>query len=122
MHQHDIAIPTLPSRSLNDTLAFYQRLGFDGKILGVGNSYAILQRGTVELHFFVHTQLRPTESSFGCYIRVLDVESVHQAFALAQLPESGIPRMDALEVKPWGLREFAVVDPDGNLLRIGQVL
>jgi hypothetical protein len=30
--------------------------------------------------------------------------------------------MDALADKPWGLREFALVDPDGNLLRIGQVI
>ena len=30
--------------------------------------------------------------------------------------------MDALEDKPWGLREFAIGDPDGNLLRIGQIL
>jgi hypothetical protein len=28
----------------------------------------------------------------------------------------------SLEDKPWGLREFAVVDPDGNLLRIGQLI
>jgi hypothetical protein len=30
--------------------------------------------------------------------------------------------MERLEDKPWGLREFAIVDPDGNLLRIGQVI
>ena len=36
------------------------------------------------------------------------------------LPSSGIPRIDRLENKPWGIREFAIVDPDGNLLRIGQ--
>jgi hypothetical protein len=30
--------------------------------------------------------------------------------------------MDMLEDKPWGLREFAVVDPDGNLIRIGQII
>ena len=30
--------------------------------------------------------------------------------------------MDTLEDKPWGLREFAILDPDGNLLRIGQVI
>lgn len=122
MQLHDTAIPTLPSRSLSDTLAFYQRLGFDGEILGVGDSYAILRRGAVELHFFSHRELRPADSSAGCYIRVLDVESIHQAFALSQLPQRGIPRMDALEDKPWGMREFAIVDPDGNLMRIGQVL
>jgi len=30
--------------------------------------------------------------------------------------------MDALEDKPWGMREFAIVDADGNLIRIGQAL
>jgi hypothetical protein len=30
--------------------------------------------------------------------------------------------METLEDKPWGLREFAVVDLDGNLLRIGEVI
>jgi hypothetical protein len=57
-----------------------------------------------------------------CYIRVSDVESIYQAFALAQLPPKGIPRMDAIQDKAWGMREFAIVDPDGNLLRIGQLL
>jgi len=121
MQQQDIAIPILPARSLSDTLAFFQRLGFEGKIHSHGD-YAILTRGTVELHFFTHRELQPAESSAMCYIRVTDVESIYRDFALAQLPRTGIPRMDALEDKPWGLREFAVVDPDGNLLRIGQVL
>jgi hypothetical protein len=40
----------------------------------------------------------------------------------ASLPLRGIPRMDAIENKSWGMREFAIVDEDGNLLRIGQVL
>jgi hypothetical protein len=38
------------------------------------------------------------------------------------LPRKGIPRQDVLEDKPWGMREFAIVDPNGNLLRIGQTL
>jgi hypothetical protein len=118
----DIAIPILPSRSVNDTLAFFRRLGFDGKIWGEPYSYGILRRGTVELHFFTQEDLRPAESASGCYIRVSDVETIYQAFALAGLPREGIPRQDSLEDKPWGMREFAIVDPDGNLLRIGQPL
>jgi len=118
----DIAIPILPSRSVNDTLAFFKRLGFEGKIWGAPYSYGILRRGTVELHFFTQEDLRPAESSAGCYIRVSDVENIYQTFALAALPRKGIPRQDALEDKPWGMREFAIVDPDGNLLRIGQPL
>jgi hypothetical protein len=53
---------------------------------------------------------------------VADVDSLYQAFGAAGLPRQGIPRMDLLANKPWGMREFAVVDDDGNLLRIGQVL
>ena len=121
MQPFDIAIPILPSRSVSDTLAFFRRLDFDGEIHGFGD-YAILRRGTVELHFFTHKDLRPAESSASCYIRVTDVASIYQAFALAQLPRKGIPRQDALEDKPWGMREFAIVDPDGNLIRIGQTL
>ena len=118
----DIAIPILPSRSVADTLTFFQRLGFEGKLWGEPYFYAILRRGTVELHFFTQQDLRPAESSAGCYIRVSDVENMYQSFAAAKLPGKGIPRQDALEVKPWGMREFAIVDPDGNLLRIGQPL
>jgi len=120
MQQYDLAIPILPSRSVIATLDFFKRLGFEGKICGDGDSYAILTRDTVELHFFTHDELRPNESYAGCYIRVLNVENIYRAFALAKLPRKGIPRLDALEDKPWGMREFAVVDPDGNLLRIGQ--
>jgi catechol 2,3-dioxygenase-like lactoylglutathione lyase family enzyme len=121
MPPDDLAIPILPSRSLSVTLAFFRRLGFDGEIHGFGD-YAMLHRGTLELHFFTHRELRPAGSQAGCYLRVADVDSLARAFALAQLPRSGIPRQDATEDKPWGMREFAIVDPDGNLLRVGQRL
>ncbi len=121
MQQHDIAIPILPSRSLSDTLVFYRRLGFDGAIHSYGD-YAIVTRGGVEIHFFTHRELCPAESAAMCYIRVSDAEDLYRAFSSAELPQKGIPRQDVLEDKPWGMREFAIVDPDGNLLRIGQML
>ena len=122
MQQYDLAIPTLPSRSISMTAEFYERLGFDGGAHQFNSEYGIFRRGDIELHFFTHKELVPAESSAGCYLRVLDVESIYRAISLVQLPRAGIPRMDSLEDKPWGLREFAVVDPDGNLLRIGQVI
>ena len=122
MPPFDLAIPILPSQSVADTLTFFKQLGFDGTLCGAGNSYAILTRGTVELHFFTHPELSPAESIAGCYIRVVHVESIYQAFLLADLPQRGIPRLDPLENKPWGMKEFAIVDPNGNLIRIGQTL
>ena len=122
MQQADQTIPILPSRSIAATAAFYHRLGFEGGAHKFDPDYAILTRGAIELHFFKHASLVPANSHAGCYIRVVDVESLYQAFSLSTLPNLGIPRMDKLEDKPWGLREFAVVDLDGNLLRIGQII
>ena len=122
MQAVDIAIPQLPSRSLERTLAFYRRLGFEGEIAAPTQDYAIVDRGSLELHFFLHDSLVPEESAFGCYVRVQDVETIFQAFAAVGLPSSGIPRITGLEYRPWGMREFAIIDEDGSLIRIGQEL
>ena len=122
MQAIDQAIPLLPSRSIEATCAFYRRLGFEGGPHAFDDGYAILCRGALELHFFRHATLEPGASDAGCYLRVLDVEAIHRDCVASDLPTQGIPRMTALEDKPWGLREFAVVDPDGTLLRIGQVI
>lgn len=114
----DLAIPQLPSRSLERTLAFYHRLGFEGEI--VAPTYAIVERGSLELHFFLHPTLIPAESAFGCYFRVQDVEAIFKAFSAAELPNSGIPRITPLVDQPWGMREFALIDEEGSLIRIGQ--
>jgi catechol 2,3-dioxygenase-like lactoylglutathione lyase family enzyme len=122
MEDHDLAIPILPCRSVSTTTEFYRRLGFQGGAHEFNGEYAIFRRGSIELHFFTHAKLVPADSSAGCSIRVRDVQGIYEACTAGGLPASGLPRMDRLEDKPWGLREFAVVDPDGNLLRIGQVI
>lgn len=122
MNQYDLAIPMLPSRSIEKTAIFYRAMGFEGGPHGHDSNYGIFRRGSIELHFFTHRDLKPEEAWAGCYIRVLDVKPMYEAVLAADLPSKGIPRADKLEDKPWGLREFAVVDPDGNLLRIGQVI
>jgi catechol 2,3-dioxygenase-like lactoylglutathione lyase family enzyme len=122
MDINDLAIPVLPCRSVSAATVFYRRLGFEGGAHDFSGDYAIFTRGTIELHFFTHRELEPAASSAGCYIRVLDVDDFYRSIPVGELPRSGIPRMDSLEDKPWGLREFAIVDPDGNLLRIGQII
>ncbi|MDI9079415.1 hypothetical protein [Xanthomonas oryzae] len=50
------------------------------------------------------------------------MDAIHAAMKVAALPERGIPRLDSVGDKHWGMREFAIVDESGNLLRIGQVI
>ena len=118
----DLAIPILPSRDIAATTAFYRRLGFEGGAHAFDPGYAIFRRGTLDLHFFLHPTLVPEQSWAGAYLRVADVAAFRRDASDCALPRTGIPRMDALGDKPWGLREFAIVDADGNLLRIGQVI
>ena len=117
----DKAIPVVPSRSLQRTLVFYGKLGFAGTLLAA-DSYAILTRGDLELHFFPHPNLKPEESYAGCYMRVEGVDAIHAAFAVAKLSTAGIPRIERVESKPWKMREFALIDEDGNLVKFGKPL
>lgn len=58
-------IPTLPSRSIAQTVAFYRRLGFVGDAHPHDAGYAILRLGDVELHFFAHPDLDPVRLLCG---------------------------------------------------------
>lgn len=120
VHEDAAVIPILPSRSLLRTIDFYRKLGFNGEV--VGDGYAILTRGSIELHFFAHPELKPEECYSGCYIRLRDVDRIWAQLSAANLPVQGIPRMEPVEDKPWGMREFALLDEDGNLLKFGQEL
>jgi catechol 2,3-dioxygenase-like lactoylglutathione lyase family enzyme len=117
----DKSIPVLPSRSLPRTIKFYEKLGFAGALLA-SDTYAIVTRGDLEIHFFPHPDLKPEECYAGGYMRVTEVDELHSAFAPAALPSTGIPRLERVENKPWKMREFALIDEDGNLLKFGKVL
>jgi catechol 2,3-dioxygenase-like lactoylglutathione lyase family enzyme len=109
----------MPSRDLSATADFYSRLGFEQAGLWP-DEYLIVMRGDVGLHFFFARDTDPRTSIAGCYLYVADVDSLFAEFSRLGLPREGIPRLHgAPEDTDYGMREFAVIDPDGNLLRIG---
>ena len=116
------AVPILPSRDLGETLAFLQRLGFEetGTPYTVWD-YLIVARGGAELHFFRKDDVDPRTSDFSCYLRVESADRVYEEWNAI-----GVPRdrgTGSRLIAPWdtdyGMREFALVDPSGNLYRIG---
>lgn len=119
----DQAIPILVSRNILESVQFYQKLGFVNTYeVDLATTYAILCRGSIEFHLALYRDIVPTESYLECYLRVKDVDALYQEFNTLNLPTEGIPRIGKLENKPWGMREFYIVDPDGTLLKIGQVI
>ena len=112
------ATPNLPSRDLSATAAFYGQLGFH--VAFVDDTWLILERGALQIEFFPWPELDPRTTIASCCLRVGDVDALYAAFATAGLASSAqsIPRLVAPENQHWGLREGALVDLDGNLLRL----
>lgn len=113
----DRATPNLPSRDFDATVDFYARLGFAQRYRDA--AWLILTRGDLQLEFFPHPDLDPYANYAGTCLRVADARGLHGAFTTAGLPTdpTAIPRLTPPADRPWGFVEFALVDPDGNLLR-----
>lgn len=114
-----VATPILPSADFQRTAGFYETLGF--KLLGQWDGeYLILSIGNLELHFFFAPSHEPASSDFMAYLRSPDTKALFSHYATLGHPLGcfGAPRIQG---PPDEEGEFAVVDPDGTLLRIGKL-
>ena len=118
------AVPILPSRDLGETLAFYERLGFENAGAPWQEwNYLIVRRGAVWLHFVPHPEVDPLRTSAGCYVYLDDADAVHAAWAAVVEPDPTTgSRIVPPESTDYGMRELAVVDRIGNLIRVGSPL
>jgi catechol 2,3-dioxygenase-like lactoylglutathione lyase family enzyme len=116
------AVPILPSRDLRETLAFYERLGFENRGAPPEEwDYLIVGRGGAELHFFAAPDVDPLTTSASCYVFVDDADALHDEWRQGGVEHDAatgsrlVPAMDT----DYRMREFALVDRSGNLIRVG---
>jgi uncharacterized glyoxalase superfamily protein PhnB len=111
------AVPVLASLNITKTVAFYKdRLGFD-KQGYTDENYAIVGRDAIELHFWkCDDKIHPENTS--CYIHVEHIDALYKELQKTDV----IHPNGSLEDKPWGMREFAVLDADGNMIKFGKEL
>ena len=116
----DRATPNLPSRDLDATTEFYAALGFEPTYRDPG--WLILERGAMVVEFFPDPRMDPASTATSCCLRVDDVDELYAACVGAGLPEThlGWPRIHPPQVEDSGMRIGALVDADGNLLRLVQ--
>jgi uncharacterized glyoxalase superfamily protein PhnB len=110
-----VAIPILPVRELAEARALWISAGLTVEDYSDGYAF-VLADGCEIVHLAVHQSLDPAANPSACYIHVDDVHSWHQRLAGAGLPVT--PVRD----EPWGMAEFSVRDPSGNLVRVGRPL
>lgn len=110
--------PKLPMRDKAATRAYYiDKLGFELWGNADHADYLMVKKDRIQIHFFEFRQLDPLENDGQVYIRTDDIDSLYQSFLEKKVEiHPGGP----LQVKPWGQKEFAVLDPDHNLLTFGQ--
>jgi len=105
---------------MGEARAFYRKLGFQP---GYGDGpYDILSRGELVIHLEEQPGLDPATSRYSCYWRVADADALYREFAPTGLFEPGSHRLSEPADEPWGMREFTLRDPSGNLVRVGHNL
>jgi catechol 2,3-dioxygenase-like lactoylglutathione lyase family enzyme len=125
---NEITIPALPCRDLDETVSFYEALGFSQTYRQRRpNPYAALRRGDIEIHLFSVEGFEPERSHGNVIVVVPDPDSLYLVFAnglravYGKLPTTGIPRILRPRKKSGTVRGFSVVDPGGNWLRVSRL-
>ena len=106
-------IPVLPAINIKETIMFYEsKLGFSSFDHG---GYVIMKKDGTELHFFQCADKYLCENS-GAYLRVTNIEDLYIELSAFEI----IHPNGKLADKPWGMKEFCILDNNGNLLRFGE--
>lgn len=110
--------PKLPMRNKAVTNDYYiKTLGFE--VLGDKDfdGYLMIQKDSIQIHFFEFEELDPKENYGQVYIRTNNIDELYKTLLNKEV---SIHPNGQLETKPWGQKEFALLDPDNNLLTFGQ--
>ena len=121
MGHHDWRpVPILPCTNPMATAEFWSSLGF--RVLDASpdsTPYLIAVRQGAELHFATDPDVAKADARAACYVQVPDATAVHAEWSALGLPATGPGSVGRPEVRPWGLLEFWVTDPDRTVVRFG---
>lgn len=112
--------PKLPMRDKAVTIDYYvNKLGFQTFGDKDFDGYLMVHKDNIQIHFFDFKDLDPKENYGQVYIRTNDIDKLYQTLLDSKV---SIHPNGKLETKPWGQREFSLLDPDNNLLTFGQTV
>lgn len=110
--------PKLPMRNKTATRNYYiNMLGFRDIGSADFDGYLMVEKDNIQIHFFEFKELDPKENYGQVYIRTDDIDNLYQSLIDNNVK---IHPNGSLQTKPWGQREFSLLDPDNNLLTFGQ--
>jgi catechol 2,3-dioxygenase-like lactoylglutathione lyase family enzyme len=104
------AVAIIPCNDLDESQAFYEQLGFVATSVYEAQGYRILHDASgasVHLNRVDPGWVEPDRNAHGIYLYSDEIDALAASFDCRPI------------AKPWGLREFAVSDPNGTLVRVG---
>lgn len=105
------ATPVLASLDIRRSVDFFvSKLGFS-EIYAAQGEYGIVRNGPVGIHFWACADPSIPKAT-GCRVQVREIGQLYQRCKSLGIVHPNAP----LEAKPWGNNEFAVLDPDCNLV------
>ena len=109
------ATPVLASLDIERSVEFFcTQLGFTALHVEQG-AYGVIMRGGVGLHFWACNERHIAENT-SCRLRVEGIELLYAHCLPLGIVHPHAPLAD----KPWGSREFGILDPDGNLVTFAE--
>ena len=110
--------PKLPMRNKEVTRNYYiAMLGFEDIGAEDYDGYLMVAKDQIEIHFFEFKALDPLKNYGQVYIRTDAIDALYQSYLDRSI---SIHPNGSLNTKPWGQKEFSLLDPDNNLLTFGQ--
>lgn len=108
--------PELPVDDVRASLRHYEeKLGFRAAMTMADGEYAIVERDGVALHLFRSDAGAHSPASIHVFVAGLD--ELH-----AELQARGAQLTQGIVRKPWGTRDFRVVDSSGNAIKFTEPL
>lgn len=109
----------VPARDLAESVAFYRALGFEASI--ESDDLATVRHGRTAFllsRFFVAEHA----NNFVMHLLVADADDWYRNVEASGVVTTFSVRLGPPDDRPWGIRDFTLIDPTGVLWRIGHVL
>ncbi|WP_428328276.1 bleomycin resistance protein [Mucilaginibacter sp.] len=108
------AVPILASLNEEESIKFYtQKLGFT--FYSSWEGYLILGRDKINLHLWPCKDAEIAKNT-GCYINVTNVDKLYAEYE----PIGVIHPNGALQEMPWKMKQFSILDNNGNIIHFGE--
>lgn len=107
--------PIIPVVDLDAALERYRRLGFSAHRYEGPDRYGFVDRDSISLHLTEWPDHDPLTTASSVYFYVSDADALYAQWTAQDVGG----HFHEPEDTAYGLREFAYVDPDGTLHRVG---